>query len=371
MKTLKLVVTLITGLSLTACSTIGMHMPAGDDSNVTTSSSLDGQVKIRPITPALIRSLQQPAPTAKTNEQLEQERKGYDYIVGIGDVLNITVWNHPELTIPAGSERSPQEAGNWVHSDGTIFYPYIGEVHVAGKKVTEIRDMVTQKLAEYIESPQVDVTVAGFRSKRVYITGEVKQPGSQPITNIPLTLIDAVTTSGGLTEMADWTRVVLTRNGQEKVYNLRELYQRGNIGENVMLREGDIVHVSRNDSNKVFVLGEVAQPGAIPVQRYGMTLTEALSEAKGLDKMNADVTGVFVMRPSELGSNHLVDVYQLNASSPTALVLAEQFTLQERDIVYVTAEPVAQWNRLVQQILPTAQVLYYGSLTEERLNDRL
>ena len=333
-------------------------MPAGDDSNVTTSSSLDGQVKIRPITPALIRSLQQPAPTAKNNEQLEQERKGYDYIVGIGDVLNITVWNHPELTIPAGSERSPQEAGNWVHSDGTIFYPYIGEVTVAGKKVTEIRDMITKKLAEYIESPQVDVTVAGFRSKRVYITGEVKQPGSQPITNIPLTLIDAVTTTGGLTEMADWTRVVLTRNGQEKVYNLRELYGKGDIGQNVLLRAGDIVHVSKNDFSKVFVLGEVREQTSIPIQRYGMTLTDAISEAGGLNAATAEVQGIFVMRAPDLGSDSLVDVYQLDARNVAAMVLADQFELQARDVIYVTTEPVSQWSRIINQVLPSLSGLY-------------
>jgi polysaccharide export outer membrane protein len=56
----------------------------------------------------------------RANPALEQARNSYDYVVGRGDILNITVWDHPELTIPAGSMRAPEEAGNWVHNDGTI-----------------------------------------------------------------------------------------------------------------------------------------------------------------------------------------------------------------------------------------------------------
>ena len=189
--------------------------------------SLEGQVQFHNITPELIAAKRTPLPAPAHNAALEQAYSEYDYRVGRGDVLTITVWNHPELTIPAGSMRNPVDAGNWVHNDGSIFYPYIGKVHVDGLRVTEIRDVITRRLSEYIESPQVEVNVAAFRSKRVYVTGEVKQPGTQPITNVPMTLLDAINHSGGITEMADWRNVVLTRNGQEQRYSLQDLYTRG------------------------------------------------------------------------------------------------------------------------------------------------
>ncbi len=311
---------------------------------------------ISPMLLAELNAMQVAKP--QLNEELSQARDSYDYRIGKGDILNVTVYNHPELTIPAGSMRSAQESGNWVHSDGTIFYPYIGKVEVAGKRVSEVRETIATRLAKYIEKPQVDVTVAGFRSQRVYITGEVKQPGVLPVTNVPMTLIEAVSASGGLTPEADWTTVTLTRNGQERAFNLRELYQQGNTDQNILLQPNDVLHVARNDQNKVFVLGEVRQPKSYMMGRSGMTLAEALADAGGWFEATANAEGVFVIRAADPATGRVAEVYQLNAKNATALVLAEQFQLQQRDIVYVTAAPVARWNRVISQLLPSITGLY-------------
>ncbi|WP_323754001.1 polysaccharide export protein [Marinobacter sp.] len=366
---MKALFALVLLISLGGCAFIpGAHIPY--ESETDDSANLDDMVNIYTITPKLLQErMAKPETTPMFNHQLDMEIQDYDYTVNRGDILNITVWDHPELTIPAGSDRSPSEAGNWVHSDGTIFYPYVGEIKVAGLKVTEIRDILRKELAKYIASPQVDVTVASFRSKRVYMTGELKQPGTQPITNVPLTLLEAVSNAGGLTEVADWTNVTLTRNGETHRYSLRDLYRQGDTRENILLRPNDIVHVSRNDAAKVFVLGEVTKPTSLNIGRSDITLAEALADAGGFAQATADASGVFVVRKAAEDSGKIADVFQLHARNATALVLADQFTLQPRDIVYVTAAPIARWNRLIAQIVPTAQAVYFFARAEDEVTN--
>lgn len=352
-------------LWLSGCTLVpGSDVPY-DESEGT---SLDS-VKIVAITPEYVRN-NQPVTNSeiKLNQDLESDIADYDYIVGSGDVLNVTVWGHPELTIPAGSMRSPEDSGNWVHNDGTIFYPYVGKIKVAGLRVTEIRDLIRTRLAEYIEKPQVDVTVAAFRSKRVYITGAVKQPGSLPITNVPLTLIDAINKVGGLAEEADWNSVTLLRDGKEQYFSLKSLLADGDTSQNILLKPKDLVYVNNNELAKVFVLGEVVRPKTYPVGRQEMTLAEALAEAGGINELTADASGVFVFRKSE-DPTKLANVYQLDAKNAVSLILADQFKLQPRDVVYVTAAPVTRWNRVVSQILPTLTGLYSAARARDDLRE--
>ena len=292
----------------------------------------------------------------------------YDqYRVGSRDILNITVWGHPELTIPAGEFRSAETAGNVVGEDGTFFYPYAGIIRAVGRTVEEIREELTLKLSKYIENVQLDVRVAGYRSQRVYVVGEVAQPGIHLVRDIPLTVLEAINSAGGVTPKADLRNITLTRNDRTYSINLLSLYEGGDVKQNVLLRHGDVLNVPDNDFNKVFVLGETTmgrgfgvRPRSVVMNKARMTLTEALTEGGGFDQETADAARIFVFR-SALGKSA---IYHLDAKSPDAFILAERFPLQSRDVVFVDRAEGIRWNQIIGQIQPTVDLLnlFDGSL---------
>lgn len=306
---------------------------------------------------------------SRTVKGVPVEEPYSQYRVGPRDVLNITVWDHPELTIPAGEFRSAEAAGNVVGEDGTIFYPYVGVVQAAGRTVEEIREELTQKLSKFIENVQLDVRVAAYRSQRVYVVGEVAKPGIQLVKDIPLTVLEAINNADGVNSEADLRNITLTRGGKTYSINLLSLYEGGDISQNVLLQHGDVLNVPDSMLNKVFVLGETnhfvaggatGRSRSLVMNKARMTLVEALSEAGSVDQQTSDPARIFVFR-SGLGKP---EIFHLNAKSPDALLLAERFQLQPRDVIFVDRAEGIRWNQIIAQIQPTISLLnsFDGSL---------
>jgi polysaccharide export outer membrane protein len=373
-----LVLGLIASLALSSCAMVpgtsatamreqsSVQLPVRQNDEV-----VPANVAVKPITAELIieqqkaRQLQlpaaaKPAPGKLVAAPIDPNIQYLDYKLGPGDVINVTVWDHPELTIPAGSYRSAEASGTLVAENGTIFYPYAGIIQVNGLTVREVRDILIKKLATYIEKVQLDVRVVSFRSKRIYVVGEVANAGLLEINDIPMTMLEAVNRVGGFTTEADHANVLLTRGGQTYRVDLQALYEDGATGQNVRLEPGDIVNVPDRQQNKIFVLGEVTKPGSYVMNKRRSTLAEVLGDAGFVNQLTSNPGWIYVMR----GSTDAPELFHLNASSPDALLLADRFPLQPRDIVYVDVADVARWNRVVTNILPTATMLNTISTTQ-------
>ena len=320
----------------------------------------DDAFKVVPIDAPLVarqlKALQETRVEPKS-DPLAALAQGYDYRVAPHDVLTVTVWDHPELTIPAGEFRDAEAAGYAVASDGTMFFPHVGEVEVAGKTLKEVRRLLTQRLTFVIERPQLDVRVAGFRGKKVQVTGEVTEPATLPITDVPLRVQDALSQVKGTTVEADLRNITLTRGGEVFKLDLQALYEDGDTSQNWLLQDGDVLHVPDRSRNKVFVLGEVRRPQSRVMVKGRMTLAEAIGDTEGFDPVTSNPSKVYIIR----GSLERPVIYRLDAGSPDALLLATHFELQPRDVVFVSAHNLTRWNRIITQIQPTVQLLWLAA----------
>ncbi|SHM26091.1 polysaccharide export protein [Vreelandella subglaciescola] len=346
--------------------------PGGHIDHRSEAAPIDDLVDIEPITPGLLatyRQTRQEGRATAAPAALSQALEEYEYRIGEGDVLSITVYDHPELTIPAGAERSAAEAGNQVRNDGSIFYPYVGRLEVVGLTLEEMRRLLTRRLANYIQQPQIDVGVAAYRAKKVYISGAVSEPGALPITSVPLTVTEAISQAGGADADANWHKVFLTRNGKEEQLSLYALLREGDRRQERLLRDGDVLHVPTAENQAVAVMGQVASPGNIPVGNERLTLTDAISRSGGIDERSAEPSGIFVIRPQGEQSDRLATVYQLDVSNAIAFSMGSRFPLEPQDVIYVTTAPLARWNRVISLLLPSISLPGTTADTVDNVSD--
>ena len=274
-----------------------------------------------------------------------------EYRIGPLDMVQVVVWEHPELTSPMGQY---QPAGQKVTTDGKLFYPYAGVIQAAGLTAQELRNEITKRLSDKIlNDPQVDVRVTGYHSRKALVTGAVNRPGYVKFDENPMTIPDVIAEVGGFNEKADPSFVQLRRG--EKVYNIdyTRAFKNNVSIERILVKPGDQVFVPlRSDTErdrKVYVLGEVTRSGVVRMDNY-LSLAEALAASGGVNAINASSRDIYVIRNT---APDKIDIYQLNAKNAMALAMADRFEMNPRDIVYVDASGFATWNRLFGLIWPT------------------
>ena len=282
-----------------------------------------------------------------------------EYRIGPLDMVQVVVWEHPELTSPMGQY---QPAGQKVTTEGTLFYPYAGELKVAGLTAQELRKEITKRLSDKIlNDPQVDVRVTGYHSRKAFVTGAVNRPGYVKFDENPMTLPDVIADVGGFNESADPAFVQIRRG--EKIYTIDYVraFKENVAIDHILVKPGDQVFVplkaDTERDRKVYVLGEVNRSGIVRMD-HNLSLAEALAASGGINAMNASSKDIYVIRNT---SEKQIDIYQLDAKNAMALAMADRFDMNPRDIVYVDASGIATWNRLLSLIMPTVNTANTGT----------
>ena len=279
------------------------------------------------------------------------------YKVGSGDVLFIYVYGETErlsAALARGAAINPVFE-KIVRDDGTIFYPNAGILKVAGKTVEEIRLILTNSLSSVLNNPQIDVSVTEFKSQKIIVSGNFRSSGTVPVTSVPVTLTEAIANAdpygeNGQRPLGDLTSVKFTRDGYTYDIDYEYLTRNSQIQNYIYLKDGDVIHLPDNSENQVHVIGEASNPISINLTRQTIPLSLALGKAKGLNQSTARGKDVYILRPKDIEGKPRI--FKSDMSSPTGYLLAGEFNLQSKDIVFIGTAGVTSWSRFINQVIP-------------------
>jgi polysaccharide biosynthesis/export protein len=245
--------------------------------------------------------------------QSSQAPAAAEYRLGAGDVVRISVFQNPDLTL----ETRVTEAG-------LVSYPLLGSVRIGGLTVTAAERLVADGLrnGNFVRNPQVTLVVLQVRGNQASVLGQVNRPGRFPIEVADMRLTDLLAMAGGTAANGADT-VVLTgvRNGQplRQEIDLPTVFAAGSsAASNPLILNGDTVWVDRQPI--VYIYGEVQRPGPLRLER-GMTLMQVLASGGGLNQRGTE-RGIRVHRR---GPDGRVQVMELKMDEP----------MRDADVVYV------------------------------------
>jgi polysaccharide biosynthesis/export protein len=241
-------------------------------------------------------------------------------VIHPGDQLSVQVFGQPAQNVT-------------VLPDGSVDYPLIGRVKLAGMTVPTANNVLAQKLAKYVRNPMVTIVVTQQGQPNVLVLGDVKNPGKYEV-RADARLTDAIAAAGGIANVdgpLPDARISDDAGNIQQV-SLEKLLQRGDLSQDRPIVDGDVVYVPGPVTFNVVVTGAVDHPGEIPISQ-GDRLSMAIAKAGNSSGSQADLNSVRVIRTGPDGKQHefTVNLYQALEKGDTSA----DMTLQKGDVVYV------------------------------------
>lgn len=296
-----------------------------------------------------------------------------------GDTLSIAIYEAPpavlfgpftQMGTKSPTAGAPTPAASLppviVDEDGFIAVPFVGQVRAAGRGPAAIANEIRKALIGKANSPQVIVSEASNTSRTVTVLGETGANLRVPLTVQGERLLDILASAETLKQPVDKTTIQIARDGTVASMPLSDVIS--DPDQNIRLKPGDVV-TALYQPYSFTALGSVKNSQEIDFEATGINLAQALGRVGGLDNRNADVHGVFVFRfedpallaPSEAAAlpqdsdGRVPVIYRLDMSKGASLLLAQQFAVRDKDVIYVSRAPAVDLQNFVGV---TSQLVY-------------
>ena len=271
-----------------------------------------------------------------------------EYKIGSGNRFDVYVEEEPDYFT----------ANTLVKPDGTISLKLVGEVKISGLTLPEAAALIEKKYSKYIYNPKVSMIPRELKSANITIMGKIAAPGNYEIKT-DMRLTDAIAEAGGFAtayfhgntvEAADLTTAYMIRDNRVLAVDLYELIRKGNMLHNIPLLDGDYIYIPSLINQIVYILGNIMGPGEI-YYKENMTVMQVIIYAGGYKDV-VPTSQVIVLRG---GLNH-PRIFKID----TKAILKgdiQDFPLKANDIVYLPLDPLTNFNRIVNKILPALRAV--------------
>lgn len=357
-------------LSLCACAV----MPASGPSSRNVNNTARAGIEIVDVTGTVTSQI-----LASEHKPLFSQELGEGFpigsTIGRGDVLDIAIWEappavlfgaaggDPRLTSSGSTARGTSLPEQMVDSDGRIVIPFVGSVQAAGRTPQEIAREISLRLHGKAHQPQAIVRLLRNAAATVTVVGDVMTSARVPLTAKGERILDVLAGAGGVKQPVNKTMIQITRGPQVTSMPLETVVR--DPRQNVILKPDDVMTVLFQPFSFT-ALGATGRNEEVPIEATGVTLAQALGRVAGLQDNRADVKGVFLFRlenpialsPELQASSQAIDgrvpvIYRINMKDPATLFLAQRFPIRDKDVLYVSNAPLADFQKFVNVVYST------------------
>ena len=356
------------GLALSGCSTFPAWLPSSGPSvaQVVDQEKIDSPIPVVELSDAVARRVLAAQRMDSFAESLSGNAPS-GYLVGAGDVLEVSVWEAPpaalfgaavvDARVGLTTTRQTTFPEQIVNIDGVINVPFAGTVPVAGKTPQQIEADLVLRLKGKANQPQVLVRVIRNATSNVTVVGEVAASTRMPLTAKGERLLDAVAAAGGVRQPVGKITIQLSRGGRVLAMPLDSVIQ--DPKQNVYLQPGDVV-TALFQPLSFTALGATGRNEEVNFEAQGITLAQALGRIAGVRDAVADARGVFIFRfeePLVIGvasenppltpDGKVPVIYRIDLKDPRAFLVAQNFPMKNKDVVYVANAPAAELQKFL------------------------